>query len=123
VVRSRRALFPEPEHRLFLALLLNLSRRDEIQSCVRSRFPNADPAATIDRWVKEMGGLDRIGIEIDELNEFLLGKMVRGAAWPAIAAALSDEYDPGDLATRMGELERHHERLKKNQILRPLFYP
>jgi hypothetical protein len=120
-VKSRRALFPEPEHRFFLALLLNLSRREEIYACVRSRFPHAVPAVMIDRWIRAMSGLDRIGIEIDELNGFLLGHMIRGAEWPAIAVALSEEYDTGEVTSRMGELERHHERLKKNPILRPLF--
>jgi hypothetical protein len=120
-VRSRRALFREPEHRFFLALLLNLSGREEIHAFVRSRFPRSDPAVMIDRWIKGMSGLDRIGIEVDELNQFLLGHMTRGADWPAIAVALSDEYEPGEIASRMGELERHHERLTNNPILRPLF--
>ena len=75
----------------------------------------------IEGWIKAMGGLDRIGIEIDELNGFVLGHMIRGAEWPAIVAALSDEYDPGEVASRAGELKEHHERLKKNPILRPLF--
>jgi hypothetical protein len=45
----------ELEHRFFLALLLNVPRRDIILSLVAQRFPGA-PIDTIMRWAKELQG-------------------------------------------------------------------
>ena len=70
-----------------------------------------------------MSGLDRIGIELDELNRLLLSRMLRGEEWPVIVAALTTEYDPDAVAAQMDDLVGHYERLKKNRILRPLFSP
>jgi hypothetical protein len=48
-----RASVPEPEHRFFLALLLNVPDAARILSMVGERFPGP-PKATIGRWVREM---------------------------------------------------------------------
>lgn len=59
-----RASVQEPEHRFFLALLLNVPRRADLLRFVGQRFPGP-PAKTILRWAEEL-------IETSDLGTWLL---------------------------------------------------
>ncbi len=49
-----RGYITEPEHRFFLALLLNVPGRPQILEMIAHRFPGP-PEATMDRWLAELG--------------------------------------------------------------------
>lgn len=109
LVGFRRAV-TDPEHRFFLALLLNVSRRAELLALVKRRFPG-DPVETVLRWSEEMievsgegAGLldavypvesagepeDRPEVFLSGLREILRGrKSRRGAALRAALAGSS----------------------------------
>jgi hypothetical protein len=57
LVEMRRSIL-EPEHRFFLALLLNVPQRQNILDFVAQRFPG-DPAETILRWGRELVSSDQ----------------------------------------------------------------
>jgi hypothetical protein len=42
----------DPEHRFFLALLLNVSTRTDLLALVEQSFPEAPPVETILRWAE-----------------------------------------------------------------------
>jgi hypothetical protein len=54
VIKSMRGAIVEPEHRFFLALLMNAPTREHLLALVAQRFPAAAPPATIQRWVEEL---------------------------------------------------------------------
>jgi hypothetical protein len=56
-IMTRRAQVRAPEHRFFLALLLNCPTRRAILDLVGRRFPAVDPEATVARWNVELGDL------------------------------------------------------------------
>jgi hypothetical protein len=57
----RRAPVANPEHRFFLALLLNIPDRKKLVHLVKKRFPDREPIGTIVGWVKELAGTKLLG--------------------------------------------------------------
>jgi hypothetical protein len=54
VIKGWRSQIVEPEHRFFLALLMNAPTRADLLALVSKRFPKDDPTAVVLRWVDEL---------------------------------------------------------------------
>jgi hypothetical protein len=54
IIKSLRSTIIEPEHRFFLALLMNCTSRADLFSLLKQRYPREAPAAVIERWVAEL---------------------------------------------------------------------
>lgn len=59
-----RGTITEPEHRFFLALLLNVRTRADLLALVGERFPDDPPLATVLRWVDELHATSEDGTVI-----------------------------------------------------------
>jgi hypothetical protein len=57
----RRGQITSPEHRFFLALLLNVPDRARILDLVSARFPEQNPVETITNWVEELANTKILG--------------------------------------------------------------
>jgi len=57
---ARRQLVKQPQHRFFLALLLNVRSRARIFELVQGAFPGQAPASVVARWLTELSKLDAI---------------------------------------------------------------
>ena len=64
VIKGLRSSAIEPEHRFFLALLMNASGRDDLLALVAQRFPDEAPIATVLRWVEELTEASDQGVSI-----------------------------------------------------------
>jgi hypothetical protein len=64
IIKSLRSTIIEPEHRFFLALLMNAPTRDDLLALVAQRFPDDPPAATVFRWVEELTEVSDHGVTI-----------------------------------------------------------
>jgi hypothetical protein len=64
VIKSMRAAILEPEHRFFLALLMNAPTRDDLLALVAQRFPKETPANIVLRWVQELTEVSDEGVAI-----------------------------------------------------------
>jgi hypothetical protein len=53
-IRALRANHLEPEHRFFLALLMNVTHPADLLALVAQRFPKHPPATTVLRWLEEL---------------------------------------------------------------------
>jgi hypothetical protein len=53
-IRDLRSSVTDPEHRFFLALLMNAPTRADLLALVRQRFPKDKPADVVTRWVEEL---------------------------------------------------------------------
>jgi hypothetical protein len=54
VIKSLRSSIIEPEHRFFLALLMNAPTREHLLSLVAQRFGRQSPADVVLRWMSEL---------------------------------------------------------------------
>jgi hypothetical protein len=64
VIKSLRSTNIQPEHRFFLALLMNAPTRDDLFSLVAERFPRQSPLAVVLRWVEELMEISDTGVTI-----------------------------------------------------------
>lgn len=63
-IKELRSSIAEPEHRFFLALLMNVSTRSDLFALVARRYPNATPVETVLRWAEELTELSEYGVSI-----------------------------------------------------------
>jgi hypothetical protein len=54
VIKDLRGAIAEPEHRFFLALLMNAPTRSDLLALVARRFPDTAPLETVLRWAGEL---------------------------------------------------------------------
>ena len=64
VIKGMRNTITQPEHRFFLALLMNVPTRSDLLALVAQRFPKESPVATVLRWAEELAELSEVGITI-----------------------------------------------------------
>jgi predicted metal-dependent enzyme (double-stranded beta helix superfamily) len=64
VIKGLRSTIIEPEHRFFLALLMNAPTRDHLLALVAQRFPEEAPLAIVLRWVEELTEVSDQGVTI-----------------------------------------------------------
>jgi hypothetical protein len=64
VIKGMRGAIAEPEHRFFLALLMNVSTRAELLLLVAQRFPEEAALETVMRWTLELEEYSDVGLSI-----------------------------------------------------------
>lgn len=68
-ITTRRKLLTDPEHRLFMALLLNLPDRASMDKVLTQGFPSEDPGVLLGRWVTELASPSQRGVSGLVMNE------------------------------------------------------
>lgn len=63
-IKELRGPIIDPEHRFFLALLMNAPTRADVFKLVAKRFPKTKPADIVMRWCQELGAMTDYGVEI-----------------------------------------------------------
>jgi hypothetical protein len=80
LIKNMRSSIATPEHRFFLALLMNVPTRADLLTLVKRRYPKPAPIETVLRWAQELT------VITDESAEIL------DAAFPAtLDAELEDQ--------------------------------
>lgn len=111
----------DPEQRFFLALLQNLPDRASIEAMVQRRYPDGDPRRRILGWLEALSGVDSIGVDLtDDLNHHLVRALLDGRSDEEVREALSEVFEPEEVAASAAEIERHSARLRAT-ALEPLF--
>jgi hypothetical protein len=120
-ITQMRHFIVNPEHRFFLALLMNVQNRTDIFALITKRFPDQSPIETILGWAEELiepndFGItlldanfpETIDIEIDQQPQLLIA---------ALKQALEGNADVDDLAEEISEIQA----VLEASCLRPLF--
>jgi hypothetical protein len=64
IIKSMRSSIIEPEHRFFLALLMNAPTRSDLLALVAQRFPRQSPEKVVLRWAEELMESSDEGVSI-----------------------------------------------------------
>jgi hypothetical protein len=64
VIKSLRGSITDPDHRFFLALLMNAPTRGDLFSLVKKRYPKVAPAEVVLRWAGELMEVSDEGVAI-----------------------------------------------------------
>jgi hypothetical protein len=120
-----RGYVTDPEHRFFMALLLNVDGRDQVFQLIKQRYPDADPLEKILDWVFDLGqtriigsdGANALGIPgFGEAEMFALEQMLHGSSDEEIRSAFGCENPGCDPAVSDLAISRLREAI----IFRPL---
>ena len=122
---TRRGYVTNPEHRFFMALLLNVDGRERIFSLVKHRFPDADPIEKVLDWIFDLGqtrvlGTDSsnaLGIaDFGESEMFVLENLLKGKGDKEIEQAFAAENPGQDSQVAPNALSK----IRDSVIFRPL---
>jgi hypothetical protein len=124
-ITSRRRLIKDPDHRFFLALLLNLPGREMILDFIRRRY-DAEPIGVVMGIVEALSqtkpegydGPNAIDIELDESSLAVLRYLVEGRSQEEIAAKLAEEYE--GVAEQADELKELCDAFRESLFFRTL---
>jgi hypothetical protein len=121
----RRGYVTDPEHRFFLALLMNVEGRERIFALVRERFPDADPLDKVLDWTFDLANTRVLGANIpnalgvadfDDFDSFVLEHLLGDRSETEIREILQREYpqaDPEKLASSLA-------KIRQSAIFQPL---
>ena len=121
---TRRSYVTEPEHRFFMALLLNADRREVIFELIKHRFPDTDPVEKVLDWVFDLAETRVVGIDssnaigipdFGDTEMSVLEAMLRGQSDPEIALELA-----GDASTAGRSPAEANSAIRASVIFRPL---
>jgi hypothetical protein len=124
---NRRGVITNPEHRFFLALLLNVEGRQNIFSLIKQRFPDADPIDKILDWTFDLAQTRVVGMKIpnalgiadfDSFDLSVLEYLLKDVNEKEMADRLATDYPVDDASnTKLGETLS---KIKNSVIFVPL---
>lgn len=126
---TRRNYVTNPEHRFFLALLLNVEGRERILSLVKVRFPEAEPLDKILDWVSELAQTKIMGLNvpnalgIENFNDYdliILEDLIKGLSLEEIQTNLQAESQNQNTEEILKDVNSRAEKIQKSVILEPL---
>lgn len=126
-ILKRRQVVIDPEHRFFLALLLNVDGKENIFHLISQRFADTDPVEKVLDWTLDLSqtrvvgasAQNALGIEgFDSLDLQLLEYLLRGVDEADMPARLREEETAEEL---VGQLNARLIKLRSAPIFKPLF--
>ena len=121
----RRSYVTEPEHRFFLALLLNVEGRKQIFALVKERFPDKEPLDKVLDWIFDLAQTRVLGqnipnalgiVDFDDTDLLILENLLQDKSADEMQTILTAEYNAGTIEN----LPERIEKLQKAIILQPL---
>lgn len=119
---KRRNFVTNPEHRFFLALLMNVDGRAGVFSLVKQRCPDADPVEKILDWVFDLAETRVVGIETSnalgisnfgDTEMFVLENILNGKSDDQIIQSFAAENPGSDVGEAI-------KKIRSASIFRPL---
>jgi hypothetical protein len=118
---TRRKVAKQPEHRFFLALLMNLEDRASVFDMVRRVFPARPPVDAIVGWLAEFQRLDAINAWVTDVAKSAPAPILDVPMDEAGLGAVRDLLEGrGDAPAAPAIVERRA-AVRSSSLLRPLF--
>lgn len=124
-ILRQRNFVTEPEHRFFLALLLNVEGRERIFSLIKKRFPDSEPLDKVLDWTFDLAQTRVLGESVpnalgikdfDDTDLFILENLLLDKSENEIGQILGTEYG----AANLENLGARIEKIRKSVIFQPL---
>jgi hypothetical protein len=128
IVRQR-SVVTNPEHRFFLALLLNAEGRTRIFSLIKKRFPDIDPLEKVLDWTFDMSQTRVFGAnssnalgmpDFDNFDLFVLENLLKDKSAEEMREGLKAEYSAEEAEKLLQGLDAKIERIRSAVIFQPL---
>jgi hypothetical protein len=128
-ILRQRALVTNPEHRFFLALLLNVEGKERIFSLVKERFPEAEALDKILDWTYDLAQTkvfgsnmpNALGVEdFDDMDLFVLESLLKDRSETEMLKTLETEYGTETNEETRQNLAAKAEKIRQAVIFEPL---
>ena len=119
-ITARRREIWDPDHRFFVALLLNLPHREAIYRLVSHKFPEADPETLILRWIHELAEAKKIGLDFDALSLAMLQHALNDLSLEDVYRGLAEVFGEAQVNEERSNLNRLWSEIHEASLLRPL---
>jgi hypothetical protein len=128
-IAGRRSLITNPEHRFFLALLMNLDEKEQILKLINERFPESDAIEKILDWTFDLSNTKIIGSNLpnalgienfDDYDSMALEFSLKNFSDAEIKEILTKDYGLANSDDWLANLPQRREKLNQSIILRPL---
>lgn len=125
----RRAVLTEPEHRFFLALLMNVEGKERIFSLIKQRFPDAEPLDKVLDWTLDLANTRVLGLNIPnavgiedfgDLDLFVLESLLKNMSDEEAEKTLESEYGMEITGEVRQNLNNKREQIRRSIIFEPL---
>ena len=124
-ILRQRSFVTDPEHRFFLALLLNVEGRTRIFSLIKDRFPASEPLDKVLDWTFDLAQTRVLGQNIpnalgiadfDDTDLLILENLLQDKPADEIQTILETDYGSG----KVENLAERIEKLRNAVIFQPL---
>jgi hypothetical protein len=128
-ITNRRNYITEPEHRFFLALLMNVEGKKRIFSLIKERFPESEPIDKVLDWTTQLAQTKVMGMHVpnalgipnfDDFDSFILEDILKGLSDEDIQTNLAEDspnQNPEELAK---DVTARIEKIRNSAVLKPL---
>lgn len=126
---KRRGFISEPEHRFFLALLMNIEGKEQILNLIKERFPDAEPIEKVLDWTFDLAQTRVLGLNIPnalgiadfgDLGLFILECFLKGMSEEEMKNAFGAEYPNQNIEDMAQSLDQKAENIRRSVIFQPL---
>jgi hypothetical protein len=126
---KRRSIVKDPEHRFFMALLMNADGRERIYSLVEQRYPEIKPREKVLDWVFDLAQTRVVGndqqnalgvMPFDDLDLTIFEYLLDGRTADEAADSIRAEY-PAEKLAAAGDLTERISKVCTAAIFQPLF--
>jgi len=127
-ITRRRTEIKSPDHRFFLALLLNVPERSSLLRLVQERFPTQDSVEVVMGWIRELSATRIFGsrepnvlgiADLDDLHLLVIRALLEGCSEEEIAARVA--ADPERLAGASSSLASVIDQLRNLPFFKAIF--
>lgn len=126
---NRRGYITNPQHRFFLALLLNVDGKERVLTLIKERFPDDEPIEKVLDWTTELAQTKVMGMNVpnalgipsfDDFDSFILEDMLKGVLDEDIKKNLSEESPNKDLEEASKDIASRIEKIRQSAVLKSL---
>ncbi|HRH45636.1 MAG TPA: hypothetical protein PKY82_28610 [Pyrinomonadaceae bacterium] len=128
-IMNRRNYITQPEHRFFLALLMNIDEKSRVFSLIKERFPDSEPIEKVLDWTTELAQTKVMGLNIpnalgipdfNDFDSFILEDMLKGVSDEDIKKTLVEEMSNQNPEEVEKDITSRIEKIRSSAILKPL---
>lgn len=127
---NQRSFVTDPEHRFFLALLMNVDGKERIFSLIKSRFPESEPLDKILDWTYDLANTRVMGTNLpnalgvadfDDFDSLILENLLQNKSVEAMQNDLRKQYDAENIENINSKLTAKIEKLQTAPIFQPFW--
>lgn len=128
-ITNRRNYITQPEHRFFMALLMNVDDKKRVFSLIKDRFPDAEPIEKVLDWTMELAQTKIMGmnvpnalgiVDFNDFDSFILEDMLKGVSDEQIKKTMAEEMSNENPDETDKNISSRIEKIRESVILKPL---